>query len=226
MFSGIVSGTATVQAVERHNEWLQMSVELLHEQQEDVQIGASISVNGTCLTVSKIHAPLVRFDVIAESLAKTTFATIKTGDKVNIERALRPGQENGGHNVSGHIDGTAEVIAVEMSEGNHVLQFKLPSQLRPYVFNKGFLAVHGVSLTAGNVNRATGEFTVWLIPETLRQTNLGSLQVGSNVNIEVNRETQERVDTIKEQLEQLLTSGAVTPERVEQFKKLLLLEAE
>lgn len=221
MFSGIVGGTAKVQAVKRHNEWLQLTIDLLSEQRLNVAIGASISVDGTCLTVTNINGNAVQFDVIAESLARTTLIGLNVGSTVNIERALKPGEENGGHNVSGHIDGTAVITDVQISEGNHVLRFRPQPHLRPYIFNKGFLAVHGISLTSGNVDRATGEFTVWLIPETLRRTNIGLLNVGDAVNIEVNRETQERVDTIKEQLGILLKNGEVTAARVEEFKKLL-----
>lgn len=226
MFSGIVGGTATVESVENHKEWLQLRIHLLSEQRLNLVIGASVSVNGTCLTVTNIEGNSVRFDVIAESLARTSFPQIQVGDLVNIERALQPGEENGGHNVSGHIDGTAAITEVSISQGNHVLRFKPQAHLRPYIFNKGFLAVHGISLTCGNVDRTTGEFTVWLIPETLRRTNLGTMQVGDLVNIEVNRETQERVDTVLEHLQLLLKSNEFDSEKIAAFKQELLGSSE
>lgn len=224
MFTGIIESTAKVLTADHHDQWLTLVLAIPSEQLEDLQIGASISVNGVCLTVTKGQDTNVHFDIIAESLARTTLRDIAVGDTVNIERSLKQGGEIGGHPISGHVDGTAEIIKLEQSEGNYVLRFKVEDHIKPYIFNKGFIAIDGISLTAGMVNKSTGEFTVWFIPETLRRTNIGKLQVGDLVNIEINRETQERVDTIMYAFEQLLGSGVQSEKFEEVRNKLLGLE--
>ena len=115
------------------------------------------------------------------------------GDLVNVERALRYGEELGGHEVSGHIDAVARIARIEQPEGNHVITFAPPLNLMRYVFEKGFIALDGCSLTIADVSDL--EFSVWLIPETLRRTTFGYKREGNLVNIEVEAKTKAIVDT-------------------------------
>ena len=222
MFTGIVEGTAEVTFIDRHNEWLRFAIRGNEYLMQDIAIGASISIDGVCLTVSTVENSQIFFDVIAESLARTTLGSLQIGTVLNTERSMKAGSEIGGHIMSGHIDGTIEVTALEASEGNHVLHFKVEANLRKYIFNKGFIGINGCSLTMGNVNKQLGTFTIWLIPETLKRTNLGLLTVGSHANIEVNRETQERVDTIIFCFQELLDANVHSSEQLNEARAKLL----
>jgi riboflavin synthase len=223
MFTGIVETTATVQAVSHHSTHSVLTLNVPDPYTSELAIGASMSVNGVCLTVTQVHGETVEFDIIIESLARTTLATLAVGDKVNIERSLRANAEVGGHIMSGHIDGTAIVTHREEGTGNVALMFTLEPHLNKYVFNKGFIGVHGTSLTAGQVDQLQGTFTVWLIPETLRKTNLSNLRCGDKVNIEVHRETQVAVDTIERVLNEMITTGNVTPEMAARIRECVQL---
>lgn len=204
MFTGIIETTAKVLKADLSGDLLHVTINLPAEQSTGLQTGASISVNGVCLTVTNFTNTQVQFDVMQESLRVTSLANVQVGDLVNIERSMKPGDEVGGHIMSGHVDGLAEVTECTTGEGSAMLKFVLAEPLRKYVFSKGFIGVHGCSLTACDVNQTTGEFTVWLIPETLKRTNLGSVQVGDMVNIEVHRETQVIVDTVERVVREML----------------------
>jgi riboflavin synthase len=204
MFTGIVQATATIESVTHLGDFSHIEICFPRESVQGLELGASVSINGVCLTVTQVQADVVSFDIMTETLRCTTLHTLVVGDKVNIERSMRVNAEIGGHILSGHIDGLAKVIDLFTTEHNVSITFLLDVSLKKYVFNKGFIGVHGTSLTANEVNQGLGSFTVWLIPETLRKTNLGSLVVGDYVNIEVHRETQVIVDT----LERMLTTDA------------------
>jgi riboflavin synthase len=210
MFTGIVEVTAKVTKADHHDQWLTLCVEVPKEYVVDIELGSSISINGVCLTVSKITEDSIRFDVVHESLQRTTLQRVVVGDYVNLQRSMKAGAEIGGHLMSGHIDGIAEVTAITRSEGNYSIDCILEKHLRKYVFSKGFIGIHGCSLTVCDMNSVVGTFTVWLIPETLRRTNLGALMVGDYVNIEVHRETQVQVDTIERYLAEAITDGKIS----------------
>jgi riboflavin synthase len=125
----------------------------------------------------------------------TNLGELKVGERVNVERAARFGDEIGGHAMSGHILCTAEVSRVIASENNRQLWFHLPAQWTKYVFTKGYIGIDGISLTIGEVEGE--EFNVNLIPETLQRTNIGSRQVGDRINIEIDPQTQAIVDTVE-----------------------------
>jgi riboflavin synthase len=153
-------------------------------------------VEGVCLSVTALEGDLVWFDAMQETLSRTTLGALQPGMKVNVERSAKGQAEIGGHVVSGHVDGLAEVVAIERPENNHVIRVRVPEPQRPYVFNKGFVALSGCSLTVSNLDVARGEFEVWLIPETLRRTTFAERQVGDVLNLEVDRQTQVIVDTV------------------------------
>ena len=153
----------------------------------DARHGDSISINGVCLTVVDQGPDWFTADVMAVTIAMSTLADIRVGDPVDIERAAALGDRLGGHIVQGHIDGTADVLAVTPGEAWRVLRFSLDSAHAPLVVRKGSIAVDGVSLTVSEVSdpgATPGWFEVSLIPETLEATILGTLSVGDRVNIE------------------------------------------
>jgi riboflavin synthase len=149
--------------------------------------GASIAVNGVCLTVTgwTVDDPVCRigFDVMAETLKRSVIGGLRPGDKVNLERAVRVDSRLGGHVVQGHVDGTGVIVSRTPGDGWEAVRFGLPADLARYVAEKGSIAVDGVSLTVTDVG--PDWFEVGLIPETLRATTLGSKQAGDPVNLEV-----------------------------------------
>ena len=156
----------------------------------DSDPGASIAVNGVCLTVIEASAPskdgaegLLKFDLSEETLARTSLGALGPGHPVNLERPLSLQSRLGGHMVQGHVDGVAEVLAVKDVRDGRDVQVELPPQLRRYVARKGSIAVDGVSLTVAEVG--DGRFRVSLVPFTLDVTSLGTIRPGDRVNLEV-----------------------------------------
>jgi len=194
MFTGIVQGVATVEEIIRRPGLNTLAIRLPEQQAEAVSIGASVAINGTCLTVTRQEGSLLYFDAMQETLSRTILGDLVCGDEVNFERAARLGDEIGGHLLSGHIHTTATVVDIERPENNVTVWFELPQEWARYLFPKGFIAINGASLTIGEVRN--NRFNVHLIPETLRTTTFGRIQVGDHVNIEVDSQTQTIVDTL------------------------------
>ena len=166
---------------------------------KDLEIGASVTNNGVCLTVTEVNGDLVSFDLMQETLRITNLGAVKVGDHVNIERAMQMGTEIGGHLLSGHVYCTATISDIIASENNRQIWFELPSaDVMKYILTKGFVAVDGISLTIGEVKGA--QFCVNLIPETLQRTLMGQRKVGDIVNIEIDPQTQAIVDTVENYL--------------------------
>lgn len=197
MYTGIVYGAFPVVVLKKLSGLSRLALALPPALRENLQIGASVGLDGVCMTVTKIDGDSVFFDAMAETLNTTGLGRIKLGSLLNVERSARQGAEVGGHNVSGHVDGTAEVCADEYSENNRRLSFCLPVALRKYVFHKGFVSVNGCSLTVASYDALQGVFSVCLIPETLRVTNFAGKTLGDSVNIEVDKQTQVIVDTVE-----------------------------
>lgn len=166
--------------------------------------GASVAIDGICQTVAAIDGPLVRFDANDETLRVTTLRGLAEDALVHVERSARQGDENGGHVVSGHVDGTAEIAAVERTPENLALVVRVPTELAKYVFNKGFIALQGASLTVNGWDEGANTFRVNLIPETLRLTTFGEKRAGDRLNVEIDRQTQIIVDTIERALARAL----------------------
>ena len=181
MFTGIVESTGTLNAVAPGAAGVRLRIDLGPLAAGTV-LGASISVAGVCLTVAAISGAQAEFDVIPETISRTTLGERKPGDRVNLERALRVGDRLDGHFVQGHVDGTAEVVRV-VSDGRERVVFLTPEEpLIPYLVPKGSVTIDGVSLTIAHVGE--GSFSVALIPTTLERTTLAMLQLGDRVNIE------------------------------------------
>jgi riboflavin synthase len=196
MFTGIVQGLAQVVDVAQQPGLSTVRIRLPDRRADGIQIGASVAINGTCLTVTGIEGDTLSFDIMAETLRATNLGGLAKGGAVNYERSARVGDEIGGHNVSGHVHTTAAISAVQETPNNRRVVFELPDDAwMKYILPKGFIAVDGCSLTVGEVEGRT--FSVYLIPETLRVTVFGSKGVGDSVNIEVEAQTQAIVDTVE-----------------------------
>lgn len=200
MFTGIVQGIATVITAELKNQFMQLTLELPDNHTENLQTGASIAVNGTCLTITAFDGNRVQFDLIMETLRVTNLGTLQAGSKVNFERAARIGDEIGGHLLSGHVHTQATICQIEQPQDNRIIWFEAEPELMKYILPKGFVALNGCSLTIGEVEN--NRFNVYLIPETLTATTFGDATVGTKINLEVDSQTQAVVDTVERYMQQ------------------------
>lgn len=202
MFTGIVQGVAHVAQLSDRSGLRSFELAFPAGFADGLAVGASVSVDGVCLTVTSMHgANAATFDVMQQSLALTTLGTLAVGSRVNLERAAKDGAEIGGHSLSGHVDFTARLAGVRLPENNRVLRLAVPAPWMRYVFAKGYIAVDGASLTVAEAQRdpgGSGWFEVWLIPETLRMTTFGEKVVGDLLNVEIERSTQVMVDTVRD----------------------------
>lgn len=196
MYSGITQGTFEVTHVERKPGLLSYRVALPDTLREGLQTGASVSIDGVCQTVVHLEGGEVSFDAIDQTLQLTTLDALKVGDRVSVERSLKVGDENGGHEVFGHIKGTGNIAALQRDEHNLRITVQVPPDWMRFILDKGFIAVDGSSLTVGAVD-PEGRFEINLIPETLRLTNLGSREVGDRVNLELDARTVAIVETVE-----------------------------
>ena len=192
MFTGLVTERGRVAGDPRRlaGGALRIAVEHSAALAERLAVGASLAIDGVCLTVVEMRpatAPAApcraEFELVPETLARTTLGALRHGAAVNLEPALRMGDPLGGHWVQGHVDGTAEVVARRDAADHRVLGLSLPADLAPYLVEKGSITVDGVSLTVAG--RAPDRFEVALIPHTLAVTTLGDLAPGDRVNLEV-----------------------------------------
>jgi riboflavin synthase len=185
MFTGIITDIGTIEAVEQRGD-LRVRVATAYDT-ASVDLGASIACSGVCLTVIDKGPGWFTVDLSGETVARTAQGQWSEGRKLNLERAMKLGDELGGHIVTGHIDGVAEVVRADPSGDSRVIAFRVASDLAPFVAPKGSVTVDGVSLTVNMVEDAPGgtTFTVNVIPHTQAVTTLGSLTVGQAVNIEI-----------------------------------------
>lgn len=208
MFTGIVQGQAQIKAISDHSGLRSFQLQFARGFAHDLSVGASVAVNGVCLTVTQVlPEDIACFDVMLQSLNTTALGLLKIGDRVNAERAAREGAEIGGHPLSGHIDFTAGISEIRSPLNNRVLRFAVAAPWMRYIFARGYIAINGASLTVSEASRqsdGSGWFEVWLIPETLRVTTFGSCEVGTLVNIEIERQTQVFVDTVRGTIDERL----------------------
>lgn len=183
MFTGIITEIGTL--VSRNAGQFEIAC---HYDIETIQLGASISCDGCCLTVtnlikSEAGETIFRVDVSPETLTVTTLDSWKVGQKINLERALKMGEEFGGHIVSGHVDGIAEIKSVKIDGNSHRFVLVVPEELKIYIAQKGSVTLNGVSLTVNEVE--DDKFGVAIIPHTLAETTWHLCQPGTKMNIEV-----------------------------------------
>lgn len=201
MFTGIVQGLCRVLTVEDEPALRRLSVDL-GALGNELQLGASVAVNGTCLTVTTAAPSAVGFDVIKESLDHTNLLSLEPGDHVNVERSFRVGDEIGGHILSGHVAAIVTVDAVETGVNERNLWFRVDPQWSKFLLHKGFVALDGASLTIAAVDPEQNRIKVTLIPETIARTTLGAVGVGAPVNMEIDAQTQAIVETVERVLAQ------------------------
>lgn len=182
MFTGIVTDVGRIRSVRETNRDRRYEVETAFDL-STIDLGASISHAGCCLTVVDKGDGWFAVEVSGESLAKTTLGALREGDRVNLERAARLGDEMGGHVVSGHVDGVGEVVSVEPEGGSHRIRIRAPRPLHRCIAPKGSITVEGVSLTVNEVEDDV--FGVNIIPHTWEVTTLGALKPGARVNLEI-----------------------------------------
>ncbi len=194
MFTGIVEAMGKVQGLTPKGEDIILDIATGELDLSDVKLGDSIAVNGVCLTVTQLTGQGFTADASAETLRKTSLGRLSPGSPVNLEKALTPTTRLGGHLVAGHVDGLGEVVAMHEEARATVINIKAPDALAKYIAKKGSITVDGISLTTNEVNGA--EFSLTIIPHTKEVTNIGTWQVGTLVNLEV--------DLIARYLERLL----------------------
>ena len=201
MFTGIVEELGSIVAVDTDGDAARVTVrgpKVL----DDVSHGASIAVNGVCLTVTDWTTETFTVDVMAESLNRSSLDVLAAGSRVNLERAMAADGRFGGHIVQGHVDGTGTVVSVSPSEHWTVVRIAIGDKLSRYLVEKGSITVDGASLTVsaiGTDDTGGAWFEISLIPTTLNETNLGAAQSGAVVNLEV--------DVIAKYVERLLSTG-------------------
>jgi riboflavin synthase len=202
MYTGIIQALCPVVEVIDKPGLKSFVVEFPEGLTEGLELGASVSIDGTCFTVTKIDGQRVRFDAMQETLEKTTIGSLKQGDSVNVERSAKMGDEIGGHPMSGHVSTMAQIIDMKESDNNRSMTFKVDPAWMRFIFSKGFIGLDGASLTVVDADRQAGTFKVHFIPETLRITTFGTKQVGDYVNVEIDPQTQVIVETVERVMSQ------------------------
>ena len=198
MFSGIVSHKSKVLKVETFGDFVRIYITTPKNFNKGLKKGASISVNGVCLTSKDTGSKNLKFDVIEETLLKTNLKHILKGDIVNLERSIKASSEIGGHLMSGHIHFTGEVKKIFQKENTKDMRISISKEYTDYILEKGYIGVNGCSLTLGKIFK--NQFNIHLIPETLKITNLDKLEEKDLVNIEIDQATIAIVDTVKKTL--------------------------
>jgi riboflavin synthase len=198
VFTGIVQDVGKVRARDNRGGDARIVIAFNHMKSSDFRVGDSISVQGCCLTATELLDGAFTADVSRETLSLTTLGDLAVGSPVNLEPSLKVGDALGGHLVSGHIDGLAEVVSISSDAHSVRIKIAVPSDLARYIARKGSVAVDGVSLTINEVESAT--FGVNIIPHTQTVTTLGKLVAGSRVNLEV--------DQVARYVERILATSA------------------
>jgi len=177
MFTGIVEEVGSVVNISDNGMTVQAEKVM-----SDLKLGDSIAVNGACLTAVSLSGSEFSVDLSPETMRRTSLGDLSAGGSVNLERALSASDRMGGHIVQGHVDGTGRITSTKEDGDSIIFRVRTPARLMPYIVEKGFIAVDGISLTVVKV--ATSSFTLAVIPYTLRNTNLETLSVGARVNLE------------------------------------------
>lgn len=198
MFAGIVQGVGKVSKVKNKNDHIFFEIISPKNFSKNLKKGASISVDGVCLTSLDKGNKNLKFDIIEETLSRTNLRNIIKGSIVNLERSIKASSEIGGHLMSGHIHFTGKVQKVIERDNTKDIVINFPDKFKEYIFEKGYIGVNGCSLTIGKVNKNT--FFLHLIPETLSVTNLSEIEKNSVVNIEIDQSTIAIVETVKNTL--------------------------
>ena len=195
MFTGIVSGQGYIHKIKNNVDYASITIKAPAGFSKNLKRGASVAVNGVCLTAKKGATDLLEFDVITETLEKTNFKLLSKGNKVNLERSMKADTEIGGHLVSGHIHGVGIIKSINDRGQTKDLRIQPPASLMEFLFYKGYVGLNGCSLTIGKVFKSS--FNIHLIPETIKVTNFQKMKKGDLINIEIDQTTINTVETIK-----------------------------
>ena len=198
MFTGIVEAMGTVTKIVTGPDSVQLTI-LSKGFFSDIKTGDSIAVNGCCLTAVTHTEDTFTVDVMKQTLALTNIGNLKVGSVVNLEKAMKVSDRLGGHIVQGHVDCVATLAAINQGADWHELLFTVPVDYLKYMQAQGSVTINGVSLTIAKLDDEKRQLSVWLIPETLKRTNLSQLQVGAQVNLEV--------DVLAKYVERIMRAG-------------------
>lgn len=181
MFTGLIEEKGKIVRISPSSDGIRLAVEA-PTITRDIRIGDSVAVNGTCLTAVTVNPPMLEFDAVRETVERTTLASKRPGDSVNLERALRAGDRLGGHMVQGHVDGIGTVRDIGRAGSETLFRIQAPAEIMQYIVEKGSIAIDGISLTVAGLG--SDWFSVAVIPHTITNTTLGEMTVGSAVNLE------------------------------------------
>jgi riboflavin synthase len=198
MFTGLIQYVGKVAKIEQADTSARLSISCPPITTE-IKVGDSVSVNGVCLTVTEFDNKSFAVDVMVQTLNLSSIGKLVVADAVNLELATKSQDRLGGHIVQGHVDGLAQIVAITQEPKWQRVDLKLPDKLMKYVVAQGSIALDGVSLTVGELADAKNQVTVWLIPETLANTNLAIKKVDDYLNVEV--------DVIAKYVERLIERG-------------------
>ena len=198
MFTGLITELGSITSIEKNETSAVFTINapgLIAE----IAVGDSVAVNGVCLTATSISSTTFSADVMVQTLSLTSLSQIIVGSPVNLELAAQLNARMGGHMVQGHVDGVATVVSLTPGDKWAKFDIAVPERLSKYIVNQGSICLDGISLTVGEINDANNVLTVWLIPETLENTNLSTLRPGDLINVEV--------DVLAKYVERLLDKG-------------------
>jgi Riboflavin synthase alpha chain len=212
MYSGITRGLFDVISVDKQSGLFIYQVELNPILVNHLSCGDSVAIDGVCQTVVCVNGNTVTFHAMAETLAKTTLIDLYCGRKVSVERSLRVGDENGGHDLAGHVFDVGKILEKRVVQSNLALVIQCPKSCIDFIFVKGFIGVDGSSLTVGEVNPEDATFVVHLTPQTIELTQFAQKQPGEKVNLELDAKTVAIVETTKRYFDSVL----IRLEKIEQ----------
>lgn len=198
MFTGLITELGSITSIEKNETSAVFTINapgLIAE----IAVGGSVAVNGVCLTATSISSTAFSADVMVQTLSLTSLSQIIVGSPVNLELAAQLNARMGGHMVQGHVDGVGTVVALTPGDKWAKFDITVPERLSKYIVNQGSICLDGISLTVGEIDDASNVLTVWLIPETLENTNLSTLRPGDLINVEV--------DVLAKYVERLLDKG-------------------
>ena len=198
MFTGIVQALGTITKIVNGPDSAQLTIDSPGFF-SDIKLGDSIAVNGCCLTAVTNNADQFSVDVMKQTLALTNIGNLKEGDLVNLEKAMLVTDRLGGHIVQGHVDSLATLAQINEGADWYELIFEVPAAYLKYMQPQGSITLNGVSLTIAKLDDKKRQLSVWLIPETLKRTNLSKLKVGQQVNLEV--------DVLAKYVERIMKAG-------------------
>ena len=198
MFSGIVECTGKISKIDNHGDIFSIEVYCPKGFNENLENGASISIDGVCLTSKDNGDNALKFDIVGETINRTKFSEMAIGDEVNLERSIKASSEIGGHLMSGHIHCTGKVIRTDIRKNSKDILIEISDKYLPYLMEKGYIGINWCSLTLGKI--VDNSFYIHFIPETLKVTNINELDLQDLVNIEIDQNTIAIVDTVKKVL--------------------------